>query len=277
MVAQHTLMSSVIPWFDVPVIDVLGMAVDLPAVLAVGGGLVALTWCRRAANRAGLSPRRAVDALALAMLSALCFGRLTEVVYYPDQLARDWRILLPWRGGYTSLGVLLGAALALALCFRSSDREVRWRYLDVLAPAALLGASVVRIGCFLGHHHAGRLTNIPVAVAFPGGARFDLGLLEALLLLAIFTGVDRWRVRPGHVALVSVTVYAVGRFAIELLRGHDLELIGRRSDPRYLGLTLVQYATMVIAGLGGVWLWRRRPREAPVLPRVGGERPTRGA
>jgi prolipoprotein diacylglyceryltransferase len=128
----------------------------------------------------------------------------------------------------------------------------------VLVPAALLGGAVVRMGCFLGHHHAGRLTRLPLAVVYPGGGRFDLGLCDAILLLAIFAGVRGWRTRPGRVAAVSVTAYACGRFAIEFLRGNDLELIGRRSDPRYLGLTLVQYATVAIAALGFAWLWRQR-------------------
>jgi prolipoprotein diacylglyceryltransferase len=127
-----------------------------------------------------------------------------------------------------------------------------------LVPAAILGGAVVRVGCFVGHHHAGRLTTLPLAVDYPGGARFDLGLLEALLLLAIFAVSTRWRTKPGRLTVASVTAYAVGRFAIEFLRGHDLELIGRRSDPRTLGLTLVQYATVVMAVLGIAWLRRRR-------------------
>ena len=266
MVAEHVLMSSVIPWFPVPAVAVRGVAVELPSLLALAGGLLALAMARRGARRTGLSPRHAVDALAVVMLSALLFGRLAEVVYYPDQLLKDGRLLLPWRGGYASLGVFLGAAVALVLLSRLCARSLRWRYLDVLVPAALLGGAVVRLGCFLGHHHAGRLTTLPLAVAYPGGARFDLGLCEALLLLAIVAGsaigASRWRARPGRGAVVMVTAYAVGRFVIELLRGTDLELIGRRSDARYLGLTLVQYATVAIAALGLAWLWRQRRRDA---------------
>jgi phosphatidylglycerol---prolipoprotein diacylglyceryl transferase len=264
MVAERAIMSSVIPWIETPTIAVLGVVVDLPTVLALVGVVLALAMSRRGARLAGLSPRRAVDALAVVLLSALVFGRIAEVIYYPAELAADWRILLPWRGGYASLGVFVGSAVAIAILYRRSNRDVRWRYLDVLVPAALFGAAVVRIGCFLGHHHAGRLTDLPLAVAYPGGARFDLGLCEALLLVAIFgicVGLaGRWRAVPGHVAVTGVTAYAVGRFAIELLRGSDLESIGRRSDPRCLGLTLVQYATIAIGALGIAWLWRQRGR-----------------
>jgi phosphatidylglycerol:prolipoprotein diacylglycerol transferase len=262
MVAERALMSSVIPWFEVPTIAVQGVAVDLPNGLAVAGVLLALVMARLGARRAGLSPRRAVDALAVVILSALFFGRLVEVIYYPDLLAKDWRILLAWHGGYTSLGVFVGTAVALAVLLRFCEPRLRWPYLDVLVPAALLGGAVVRVGCFLGHHHAGRLTSMPLAVAYPGGARFDLGLCEALLLLALGAGgtvfAGRWRAKPGRLAVASITTYAAGRFLIEFLRGNDLELIGRRSDARYLGLTLVQYATLAIALLGFGWLWRQR-------------------
>jgi len=262
MVAERAPMSSLIPWFEVPSVTVAGVAIDLPSVLAVAGVLVTLAVVRRGALRAGLSPRRAVDALALVMLSALMVGRLAEVIYYPERLTAGWQVLLPWRGGYTSLGVFFGTAAALALLSRACQPAFRWRYLDVMVPAALLGGAIVRVGCFLGHHHAGRLTTMPGAVAYPGGPRYDLGLCEALLLFAIagVMGVfgSHSRARPGWNAVVGATSYAAGRFAIECLRGADLEAIGRRSDGRYLGLTLVQYATAVVAAVGMVWLWRRR-------------------
>jgi hypothetical protein len=95
---------------------------------------------------------------------------------------------------------------------------------------------------------------MPLSVAYPGGARYDLGLGEALLLLAIFVGVSivakHRRERPGRIAAAGIFTYALGRFIIEFLRADDLELIGRRSDPRYGGLTLVQYDRRGCPGWG---------------------------
>jgi len=263
MVADRVFVSSVIPWFEAPAIHVGSASVDLPTLLAVGGALVAMATSRNGARRAGLSPRRALDGLAVLVLCGLLFGHLVNVaIYGSKELRADWRILLPWHGGYCSLGVFLGIAVGVFIAFRAPGRCLRWEYLDVLIPAALVGATIVRIGCFVGHHHAGRLTSFPLGVAYPGGARHDLGLCEAMLLFALMLAAavfgKRWRAIPGRTTAIGCAAYAVGRFAIEFLRGDDIELLGRHSDPRYWGLTLVQYATLGLAALALWGLWRHR-------------------
>jgi len=298
MVADRVFVSSVIPWFEAPAIHVGSASVDLPTLLAVGGALVAMATSRHGARRAGLSPRRALDGLAVLVLCGLLFGHLTPefasdeigfsaqdrqtpsrwtrspfplsrslglvnvAIYGSKELRADWRILLPWHGGYCSLGVFLGIAVGVFIAFRAPGRCLRWEYLDVLIPAALVGATIVRIGCFVGHHHAGRLTSFPLGVAYPGGARHDLGLCEAMLLFALMLAAavfgKRWRAIPGRTTAIGCAAYAVGRFAIEFLRGDDIELLGRHSDPRYWGLTLVQYATLGLAALALWGLWRHR-------------------
>lgn len=266
MVAEDTAMSSVIPWFETPTMAVSGVPIDVPTLLAVLGGLVALAMARRGARVAGLSPRGTVDAMGLAILSGVVFGRLGEVLYYPRLLAEDWRILLPWRGGFASLGVLVGALLSFTVLAIRTERLCFWRTVDVLVPAGLLGATFVRVGCFLGHHHAGRLAHGLGTVAYPGGVRYDLGLCEALLLLVILAALAsfgrRGKRKTGWVAVAGVTAYAAGRFALEFLRGNDLESIGRRSDARWMGLTLVQYASAGLVMAGLIWLWVARSRPA---------------
>ena len=55
-----------------------------------------------------------------------------------------------------------------------------------------------RVGCALVHDHKGLFTHSWIAVRFPEGARFDLGLIECLFLAALsalFLWLDR-RPRP---------------------------------------------------------------------------------
>jgi phosphatidylglycerol:prolipoprotein diacylglycerol transferase len=265
MVADRVFESSMIPWFEVPVLHLWIVSADLPSLLAIGGALVAMAMVRYGATRADLSPRRALDGLVFLVLCGLLFGHVAEVaIYHADAMRADPRLLLPWRGGFYSLGAFLGVAVGVPIAFRGPGRGLRWEYLDVLVPAALLGAGIVRLGCFAGHHHAGRLTSFPLAVLYPGGARFDLGLCEAILLFALVLANavfgKRWRATAGRAAVSLCLGYAVGRLVVELLRGDDIELLGRRSDARYWGLTLVQYATLALAMLGAYWLWRHRHR-----------------
>src|SRR5204862_179026 len=75
------------------------------------------------------------------------------------------------------------------------------------ALAVAPGWMVARLGCFSVHDHPGVLTSFPLAVQFPGGARHDLGLYDAIALAAI-----------------SLVLYAVDRRG--LLRNRLLALLG---------------------------------------------------
>ncbi len=241
IVAKSSIM---IPWFDVPS---LPLGVDVPTLLSVIAAGVLLFVVRQRARHAGLSVRRALDGAFVMLGLALLLGHALDMVLYRrDELAANPWLLAPWHGGSCSLGALVAMVLAVGLCFRESGR-VDWRYVDQLAVAVLAGLLLFRAGCFLGHHHAGRLSSFALAVAYPGGARHDLGLDEMLLAFVVLTAV-RWltrrSLRPGTLAALVGAAYGAGRFAIEFLRGADLELLGRRSDPRTAGLTLVQFASL---------------------------------
>jgi len=254
----------VIPWFAVPALQVGPVSLDLPTALAIGGALAAMGFARHRARRNGLSLRRAIDGLALILLCGLLFGHVFDVLLYRlGEFKSNWQVILPWSGGYCSVGAFVGMALAIFAVFRVPGGGLRWDYLDQLTFAFLLGLGILRVGCFLGHHHAGRLSDFILAVAYPGGARHDLGLDEALLavtlLWALYPLERRLRPQPGFIAVAATTCYCLGRFALEFLRGSDIERIGRHSDPRYAGLTLAQYGALL--GISGGLLWMTRGRQ----------------
>jgi phosphatidylglycerol---prolipoprotein diacylglyceryl transferase len=262
-----------IPWFDVPVIRVGGLVADVPAGLGVAGAIAAMVFVRYRARRAGLSVRPSVDGLVWIIGSALFFGHTLDVLLYRSgDLAADWRLIAPWAGGYCSLGACLGVVIAIVLRYRAPGGSLAWDAIDQAVLALLLGLGITRVGCFLGHHHAGRLSSFVLAVAYPGGARHDLGLYEALLvfaLLCLLVVAERRQKEwpPGVLSASAVFCYGLGRFTLEFLRGGDLERIGRHSDPRYLGLTLMQYGALVAAG-AAVALWRHRARPSELSHRT---------
>ena len=114
------------------------------------------------------------------------------------------------------------------------------------------GWAIARIGCFLVHDHPGRLTRFPLAVQFPGGARHDLGLYEAVVLLAIAGLLWRlWARRrlEGRLLGLLAVLYGAARFLLDFLRASDVAY----ADARYAGLTPAQYGSVLLVTWGA---WR---------------------
>jgi phosphatidylglycerol:prolipoprotein diacylglycerol transferase len=108
---------------------------------------------------------------------------------------------------------------------------------------------VARLGCFSVHDHPGVLTSFPLAVQFPGGARHDLGLYDAIVLAAISVvlyAVDRRGLLRGRLLALLATLYGTCRFLLDFLRARDLAY----SDARYFGLTPAQYAAIALVVWG---------------------------
>ena len=178
-----------IPWFDSPRIVFGSVAMELADGLAIAGAVAALLVAYRRARGANLSVRRAVDGMVAIIVCGVLFGHALDVLLYRVQeWHRDGWSLLPWAGGFSSMGGLVGVAVAVALCFRAPG-GLQWQHLDHAAAALLVGLGMLRVGCFLGHHHAGRRSGFVLAVGYPGGARHDLGLYEALLAFGILAAV----------------------------------------------------------------------------------------
>jgi phosphatidylglycerol:prolipoprotein diacylglycerol transferase len=94
-------------------------------------------------------------------------------------------------------------------------------------------------------------------VAFPDGARHDLGLYDVLLLLAITVvlyAVAHRHILEGRLLALLALLYGSGRFALDFLRARDLPYV----DARYLGLTPAQYGAALLVLWGFYVLARRR-------------------
>jgi phosphatidylglycerol:prolipoprotein diacylglycerol transferase len=88
-----------------------------------------------------------------------------------------------------------------------------------------------------------------LAVAFPGGARHDLGFYDALLLGAITVVLHALRRRNalrGSLLGVLALLYGIGRFLLDFLRARDLPYV----DARYLGLTPAQWFCIALVAYG---------------------------
>jgi len=150
----------------------------------------------------------------------------------------------------SSFGAVFGALAGAAIFFRfGKPGKLGLAYLDVLAYAFPFGWAWLRLGSVLVHDHPGRLTASWLGVQFPGGARYDLGLLEMLLSVAaagLFVALGRKPRAPGFF-LYWMVVCAPIRVALDSLRENPAK-VG--------GFTVDQWGGLAIT-LAGVWVVSR--------------------
>jgi len=243
----------VVPYLDLSPINFGPVVLQPHGILMLVGLCVGVLATLRHARRAGLELRVVCSALGWMIIGAFVGGHLFEVLaYYPERVAADPLLLLKLSEGQSSTGGFIGS-LATLLIYAAARRLSPGRLADVVMLGLLPGWFFGRMGCYVAHDHPGPRTDFLLAVAYPGGARHDLGFYE-MLLTALLFGVFEWVRRrphpPGRVALLIAVAYAPARFGLEVLR---------TGDRRYASLTPAQIFCVLLfaAGLAAL-LWQRR-------------------
>lgn len=186
---------------------------------------------------------------------------LDLIFYYPERLLRDpWSLVRLWEG-LSSYGGFLGGLLGAWSFGRYYGTRIL-PYVDAVASGLPVGWLFGRAGCAVVHDHPGIASDAWYAVAFPEGARLDLGLLEFLMVVPIAGGVLLLRRRAwpwGFFVSVVATAYAPLRFGLDFLRVRaPVELAGSilTPDRRYLALTPAQWLSLALGVFGVAWLAR---------------------
>jgi phosphatidylglycerol:prolipoprotein diacylglycerol transferase len=251
----------------------LGNFPPAPFSLKPFGTLVAIgvyfgAWlAMRHGRRLGLDERKLMSFIVWVVGIGFIGGHVLDTLFYfPERIAQDPLSLIRLWEGLSSFGGFLGAALGVFL-WRWRYREPVLPYADVVASAFPVGWVFGRAGCTLAHDHPGVHSNAWLAVRYPDGGRFDLGMYEMLLTipLAITFLYLRKRPRPWgfYLALMSIA-YAPSRFALDFLRIRE----GKTADARYLELTPAQWACFGLLGLGVLLLFRTLEKQDFSLPEV---------
>ena len=247
-----------IPWFVIPPLRLGPLALQPFGILAAAGILLASRLLIREALRRGLDAQPLEKAASWALFGGIVGGHLVHILFYHPEELREGGVLqlLKVWDGLSSTGGVLGGLIAVLAFFRM--RKLRFApYADIFALAVAPGWMVARLGCFSVHDHPGVLTSFPLAVAFPGGARHDLGLYDAIAL-AVFSvilySVDRRRALRDRLLPLLALMYGSSRFLLDFLRATDTDYV----DARYAGLTPAQYASLALIAWGLFSLTRRR-------------------
>jgi phosphatidylglycerol:prolipoprotein diacylglycerol transferase len=228
----------VIPYFEIPSLQLGPFTLQAFGIFAALGVYLAARIGAREAARHGLDPQPFSDFAVWGVLAGVVFGHLVHVVmYHPEELS-NWRKVLFFWEGLSSLGGLLGGVVAAMVFFRR--RRIAFDdYADVFALGVAPGWAVARVGCFVIHDQV-------------GGPRHDLGLYDAVALFAfaaVIFALDRRGVLRGRLLALLALMYGTSRFLLDFLRASDVPY----PDARYLGLTPAQYFCFALWGYG---LWK---------------------
>jgi len=210
------------------------------------------------------------DVLIYAVIGAIIGARLWQVFfyewgYYSQHLAE---ILMIWHGGMAIQGSLVGASL-VGLIYTRVYRLDFWRLADVAAPGLILGQGIGRIACFLNGDAFGSPTNSGFGLVYPPGTgayaaygsqplwpaevwegQWDMAVFALILVIS------RWRKWPhGIVFLAYITLYSLGRFALEFLRGDGERYLFHWTSAQWTSIGMIILA--LICGIVLTWKSRR--------------------
>ncbi len=249
-----------IPYFRVPAIPVGGVMVG-PFLIAIltGAAVMHYRFLRRLAAR-GLSPELGGRMSLIVSVSALLFAHLMVAVYEPARFLSGRIKLRDLWNGLSAMGGTIGFVFGWILFrfWHRSEPSAGAPMFDAAVYCAPLGCAVMRIGCFLVHDHPGKRSEHWLAVAFPDGARWDLGLIEMLFWFAMAAGfalLDRKPRRTGFYPALTFVIYPLFRLSVLPLRS---------GQTQYSGLPVDAWVAMIVIPIG-LWFAQRilRPAVAP--------------
>lgn len=231
----------------------------------------------RHGRRAGLSEAKLTSFIVWVVACGFVGAHVFDVIfYYPGRVLEDPLSLLRLWDGLSSFGGFAGAIIGLLLWKRRYRARVL-PYADVVCSSFPAAWVFGRMGCSIAHDHPGIRSELWLAVQYPGGGRFDLGLLEMLLTIPIAVAFLLLRREPrpwGFYAATLCIAYAPMRFALDFLRiagpaGHaELGAV----DPRYGPFTPAQWACLALLAFGVALFLRIHPLGS--TPSSGGRAPS---
>lgn len=267
-----------IPYFQYNSIMLGPISIQVWGLFVSIGLLVAILLAYRLAKKYLLSGEVVLDLAVWTILGGLIGARIFHVVFYEPvyYIQYPLDIFKFWQGGASSLGGFFGATVALYIFIKL--RKFTFKeilpYIDIATLSLWLGWGIGRFGCFMIHDHPGKLSNFFLAVNFPTGARFDLGLVDSLLGFLLFAVyyllfTRLIKIHWGLVAIFSFMDYAIVRFLLDFLRATDLPI----SDMRYFYLTPAQWGMgLMFFVLSAVLIYlsvRLKKNNKPVPPLMG--------
>jgi phosphatidylglycerol---prolipoprotein diacylglyceryl transferase len=278
-----------LPYFDVPNFEIPGIHITIQVfgMLVATGVIVGAEMCRRYSLRFGVDDDDLRKLTGWVVVVGFIGAHLFDVLAYQrEEVSRDPILILQLWKGISSYGGFIGAATGFSI-FVWMKRLRTGLMADIILVGTVPGFAIGRIGCSIVHDHIGRTTDFFLGFDYPWRAIVDrhldaeftkaavvhahnLGFYELLYLIPVNVIVlslafGKKRLPAGFLAVLAGLLYAPVRFFFEYLRLSS-------SDPRYLGLTFAQWASLIAFGIAAYAMVRliKTGKPAPLASELDG-------
>ncbi|MBN1764844.1 MAG: prolipoprotein diacylglyceryl transferase [Sedimentisphaerales bacterium] len=148
-------------------IPYINLVIPSYGFMMVLGFLSALYLARSLCRRLGENPEHITSFGSYALLAGVIGARIFHVIHnWSDYRDNLMDVLAVWNGGLEFLGGFIGALVVMVLYFRKQKLNI-FKFLDILAPALMLGLAFGRVGCLLNGCCFGAPTDLPWGIRFP--------------------------------------------------------------------------------------------------------------
>lgn len=184
----------------------------------------------------GISSNKVLDMGFIIILSGLIGSRIVYIIInFSYYLSNPLDIFKLWQGGLVFSGGLVAVIIVLLLYTRHHKYNI-WTIGDLWAPAAAVGQSIGRIGCFFAGCCYGKPTDIPWAVTFSNPksiATLNIPLhptqlyssLSSFIIFIILIVLHSKKKFEGQVFLWFLILHSTARLFLERFRGDSRGVI----------------------------------------------------
>lgn len=201
--------------------------------LMIGIGIIAAYFVGEyRAKKYGLDSEQIFGLTIWSVIGGMAGAKLLYYLTEIKDIIADPSLLLDIGGGFVVYGGIITGILTAIIYCRIKKLEFL-KYLDICIPSVALAQGFGRIGCFLAGCCYGRETGSPLGVVFDESLYAPNGVsliptqtissaLDFLHFIILVIFASRFKKADGQVVALYLTLYSIGRFAIEFFRG-DIE------------------------------------------------------
>ena len=211
---------------------IFGHPVAWYGIIITFGIILAALYVLYRAKEEGVTADDILDLGVYVVLFAVLGARLFYVLTSLDEFDSFLDVFKIWNGGLAIYGAIIAGALTIFLYCRIRKRNF-YQFLDMVAPAVMLGQTIGRWGNFMNGEAHGGVTELfcrmglryseysQVFYYHPTFLYESLWNMTGFVLINLFYRRKRYN---GQVVLLYLTWYGFGRMFIEQLRTDSLYL-----------------------------------------------------